>query len=354
MPDFDNGHIFLTTLAPIKPGAPADDPQVSHGQRIRTGLSLMPVARQSPATANAHAISPFARNTRNHLARMFVLNDTVYNGRNTMNPLAAIFRSIPVIRNFFGGGVPADVLKPQKVDHLNASYLVFCADIDAITDDGDPLPANLNADQQREVRHSYARKLWETMSEELTALYSNCYGFEGVDSADKFAAYLDRCHVETTMPFHDYYFQNPGFKNSRLMIGLGAVTALTFAAAIVGFALHMFGLATIPFTSWPTNLFWPGATLLGLVLGFITVKFINSRGQKPFPLGRFDDLPSVLKAIYIQQKLADFYIDNQGADPDALHAAFGKFIAEHDPQNTHSKTQKPGVISSADPQNVTP
>lgn len=328
MPDFDNGHIFLTTLAPIKPGAPADDPQVSHGQRIRTGLSLMPVARQSPATANAHEISPFARNTRNHLARMFVLNDTVYNGRNTMNPIAAIVRSIPIIRNFFGGGVPANVLKPQKMDHLNAA-------------------------QQRDVRHSYARKLWETMSEELIALYSNCYGFEGVDSADKFAAYLDRCHVETTMPFHDYYFQTPAFNNSKLMIGLGAVTALSFVAAIAGFALHIFGLAQIPFTSWPTNLFWPCATLLGLVLGFITVKFINSRGQKPFPLGKYDDLPSVLKAIYIQQKMADFYIDNQGADPDALHAAFGKFITEHDPQNTHSKTQKPGVISSADPQNVT-
>ena len=34
------------------------------------------------------------------------------------------------------------------------------------------------------------------MEDELRAVYSNCVGFDSVDSAEDFATYLDRCHVE--------------------------------------------------------------------------------------------------------------------------------------------------------------
>ena len=347
MPDFDNGHIFLTTLAPIKPGAPEDNPQVSHEQCVRTALATMPVARQSPATADAKENSPFARNLRNHLARMFVLNDTIYNGRITQNPLLAILEGL-VRRN--GADNP---LIPRKVDRLNASYLVFCADIDAITQDGDPLPAHLSAEQQRDVRAAYARELWETMGEELTTLYANCYGFEGVDSAEKFAAYLDRCHVETTMPFHDYYFQTPDLKPARLLIPLAIATVIPLLVGLIGLGFSLFGVSAMPLLGWSSTLTWIGGFSLTALLGLLTVRYTNARGAKPFPLGKYDDLPSVLKAVYIQQKTADFVIDNQGASPEALYEAFGAFISAHDPENPHAKTQKPGVISSADPDTVT-
>ena len=107
MPDLDSGHIFLTTMAPIKPGAPADDPQTSHEQRVRIALAKLPTAKQSPATEGSEFNSPFARNTRNHLARMFVLNDVVYNGRNTQNPLVAQIQGNQQI-------------VPQPVDRLKA------------------------------------------------------------------------------------------------------------------------------------------------------------------------------------------------------------------------------------------
>ncbi|WP_299689739.1 hypothetical protein [uncultured Tateyamaria sp.] len=341
MPDLDSGHIFLTTMAPIKPGAPVDDPQTSHEQRVRIALAKFPTANQSPATVDDAYNSPFARNLRNHLARMFVLNDTIYNGRITQNPLVAQLQGNKQI-------------VPQAVDRLNAPYLVFCADVDAIVNDGDPLPDTLGDSQQKAVRASYARTLWNTMEAELRDVYSNCYGFEAVNSADDFANYLDRCHVETTMPFHDYYLELESAEFHNLPVKpllYGVLAPLAFG--VLTLLLWLFGVSHVPILGWASLPTWIISLLLGGLLAYLAIRFAISNGEKPLAPATYDDLPSVLKALYIQQKFAEFYIKNQGLPPDELHAAFGAFTQEHDPQNRHHKTQKPGVISSADPDNVT-
>lgn len=340
MPDLDSGHIFLTTMAPILPGAPKDDPQTSYEQRARIALAKFPTANQSPATVDDRFNSPFARNMRNHLTRMFVLNDAIYNGRITQNPLVALLKG-------------NKQLDPQPVDRLNAPYLVFCADVDAVIEDGDPLPSTLSAREQKQVRASYARKLWDTMEEELREVYSNCYGFEGVNSADDFATFLERCHVETTMPFHDYYLslEQAGFHNLPVKPLLLAVL-VPFAVGALALLAWLFGVGTIPLLGWATLPTWIVAFLLTALAIYLSVKFTISNGEKPLAPATYDDLPSVLKALYIQQKFSEFYIENQGLPPDDLHAAFGAFMAEHDPYNRHHMTQKPGVISSADPENV--
>ncbi|PIL17244.1 hypothetical protein P775_24690 [Puniceibacterium antarcticum] len=338
MPDLDTGHFFLTTMAPIKPGASAGDPQSSYVQRVRMALASFPTAHQSPATETAQFNSPFSRNTRNHLARMFVLNDVVFNGRITENPIVAQIK-----------GVQQTV--PQPVDRLKAAYLVFCADVDAIVNTGDPLPTNLTAEAQRHVRAAYARELWGTMSDELFAVYSNCYGFETVETADDFANFLDKCHVETTMPFHDYYLELPKFHILPYKPLLYGVLA-PFVVGIVLFLLWIFGVSTVPFLGWPIFLTCICGFVLGFVAAFLAIKYAIRNGEKPLPPAKYDDLPSVLKSLYIQQKFSDFFIQNQGVSAEELHNAFGAFIAEHKPQNRHSKTQRPGVISSADPRNV--
>lgn len=341
MADLDTGHIFLTTMAPIKPGAPADDPQTSYEQRARIALAKLPTANQSPATVHDRYNSPFARNLRNHLARMFVLNDAIYNGRNTQNPIAAKL-----------DGQKSTV--PQPVDRLNAPYLVFCADVDAVMEDGDPLPTTLSASKQKAVRASYARKLWDTMEQELRDVYSNCFDFDAVNSADDFARYLERCHIETTMPFHDYYLNldNAHFHilpTKPLLIAVLAPLVL----ALLSLVLWLFGVGNLPLLGWATLPTGIIALLLTGLAGYLAVKYAISNGEKPLAPATYDDLPSVLKALYIQQKFSDFYVENQGLPPDQLHAAFGAFMAEHDPYNRQTLTQKPGVISSADPQNVT-
>ena len=338
MPDFDSGHIFLTALAPILPGAPAHNPRHSHEQRARIALAALPTAKQSPATQASNFNSPFARNRQNHFVRLFVLNNVVYNGRTPENPIVGLVRR-------------TNLLTPQPIDRLKASYVVFCADVDAVMAEGEPLPEQLNPSQQQAVRAAYARRLWDTMAEELARIYSNCYGFDGVETADDFAAYLERCHVETTMPFHDYYLDKPQFHTIPL-VPLAGIVALPFLLALVSLISALFGASSLPLLGWPPFPTWLISTLCGTALAFILVRYILHKGEKPVPPAEFDDLPSVLKALYIQQKFADFFAENQGLPPAKLQAAFADFVQTHQPENRDQHTQKPGVISSADVSNV--
>ncbi|WP_425073253.1 hypothetical protein [Sagittula sp. S175] len=346
MPDFDSGHIFLTTLAPVKDGTCAIK---GHGhwswrQRLRNALVELPVAHQSPATVDTGLGSPFARNQRTHLARMFVLDDVVYNGREGHD---AIKSSIKALAGDKDAGNPA---LPQHIDYLNCSYLVFCADIDAVTRTGDPLPATLSKGEQEKVRRTYAEELWTTMGEELAAIYSNCHGFDGVTDAKGFADYLERCHVQTTMPFHDYYImpQDQLLKafNRLPLKPLAAAVLLPAAVACLAFLLALFTEWDMPLVGG--NPIWTMiiAGALACVAFILSVRYAIRNGEKPLPPAQYDDLRSVLKGLYIQQKFSDFVIDMQGETPEAIHAAFGIWLALHAPDDLDGPTQAPGVIRS--------
>lgn len=331
MPDLDSGHIFLTTFAPIRDSA-SDHKHTSFTQAVRIALAKLPTALQSPATLQTGINSPFARNRRTHLARMFVLNDTVYNGRVGKNALAASITSDD----------PAVV---EPVDRLNTSYLVFCADIDAVEEDGAPLPAKLTPEQQRRVRDAYARELWDTMEDELRDIYVNCEGFESVSTAQGFADYLNRCHVETTMPFHDYYLKLPEFNHLPIKWLLGAV-ALPLLFAGIGLLLRLFGVMDMPIVGTDTLLAFVGGLVVAGAVGFVSVKYAIKNGEKPLAPGEYDDLPSVLKALYMQQKFSDFAVDTQGASAQDLHDKFGAFLEQHKPSDRSGPTQSPGVIDT--------
>lgn len=336
MPNFDAGSYFLTTLAPIQAGGVADPDGlvVSHRQRVQEALLTLPTALQSPATEKIGVPSPFARNRRTHLCRFVVIDDAVFNGREPKNP---------ILTGVFG----PDPINPGPVDRLNAAYLMFCADIDAVTRDGDPLPATLSKAEQDAVRDAYARTLWDTAEAELRPIYENCVGFGRVRTADDFAAYLARCQVETTMPFHDYWTKAPKLK--ALPVPALAVAAggpvLLLALALVGWVLRT---ETVPllsaFYDWPTAdaLRW-GAILSALGLGG-AYAFVMRRGAEPLPPPDRGDLVSVLKALHVQRAFAGFAASRQGDDPAALHAAFGDFLKRHKPSDRDAPTQPPGVI----------
>ena len=332
MADLDSGHIFLTTFAPIRDSAAGEVQHTSFTQAVRIALAKLPTALQSPATEKIGVNSPFARNRRTHLARMFVLNDTVYNGRVGKNALAASI----------SGDDPAVI---QPVDRLNTSYLVFCADIDAVEEDGAPLPRDLTPDQQRNVRDAYARTLWDTMESELRDIYSNCVGFESVNTAQDFADYLNRCHVETTMPFHDYYLKLPEFNRLPLKLLLGAV-AVPLLFALAGLILRIFGLLHMPLFGISTLTAFILGLLATALTGFVAVKYAIANGEKPLPPGKYDDLPSVLKALYLQQNFSDFAVETQGVSDQELHDQFGAFVTKHKPSDRAGPTQSPGVIST--------
>ncbi|WP_138469425.1 hypothetical protein [Poseidonocella sp. HB161398] len=341
MPDLDTGHLFLTFLVPVLPGGPklgqaeveAGNHVVSYEQRLRIALSMLPTARQSPATEKAEQQSPFAANLRNHFVRMFVLEDVVYNGRNGEDALVSTVRDV-------------DTINPLPVDRLNCRYLVFTADIDAVAEDGAPLPATLSEPEQAAVRAAYAHLLWETMEPDLRKIFNNCREFEGmVETAPQFAAYLERCHVETTMPFHDYYLSLPAF-NVLPLKALIAAVAVPGAVALLALVLRLLGMGSL--FGIDLLLLFAIALVLTGVAGLAALRFTLANGARPLPpSGTADDLPSVLKSLYLQQAFSKFAVETQGASPEELHAAFGRFLDQHAPGDTAGPTQPPGVISFA-------
>jgi len=367
MPNFDAGSYFLTILAPIKQGpVPYDygsgqdswdermraaseaeageidtplnrETQISWSQRLRMVLSTLPTALQSPATERINVQSPFARSLRTHLCRLAVIDDVVYNGRVPSNTL-------------LGEGNP---LSPQPVDVLDSAYLLFAADFDAVTVDGATLPATLSDAQQDAVRDDYLTSLWATARDELRAVFENCVGFDSVTSASDFVAYMTRCQIETTMPFHDYWIEPPALKS----------LPLTFLKWMVLVPLALFGLALLAWIAGSAanvvfNLDWnvePAFWLAvcGLALSVLAIAiayvWVMSQGRNPLPPPKYGDLPSVLKSLYLQQNFADFVIANQAASDEDLHAAFAVFLAEHKPNDKTAPTQKPGYVSSRFP-----
>ncbi len=333
MPNLDTGHYFLTTLAPIKTGTEKDDRgvPVSHEQRVRTLLSILPTALQSPATERIGINSPFAKNRRTHLCRFMVLDDAVYNGRNPKDAIAtALFGKDPIV--------------PQKVDRLNCAYLIFVADFDAVMEDGAPLPATLTEAEQDQVRDAFARRLWETMRSELCEIYDNCTGFEGVKDADGFADYIRRCQVETTMPFNDYWLRPPKLNKLSIprIVALVGIPLLVVVLSIVGFFEIPMLSKLLGWTSWWTLLGGLVATLVGIWLAY---RYALKIGNLPMPPGEYADLPSVLKSLYLQQTFSEFAIAAQGKSDAELHKDFGAFLKTHKPEDKMAPSQAPGVIS---------
>lgn len=336
MPNFDAGSYFLTTLAPIRSGA-ADDPdaeQVSFQQRLAMTLATLPTALQSPATEQTGVQSPFARSLRTHLCRFAIIDDAIYNGRPPQNPVVTSLRG-------------PDPIIADAPDRLNAAYLMFTAEIDAVTEDGAPLPARLSPAEQDAVRDAWARDVWVKMEDEVRAIWRNCLGFERVDGPDAFAAYIARCQVETTMPFHDYWITAPAIPPLPVK-PLAALVLAPVAVAVLAALGWLFGAAHVPvvsiFVDWRPSQALPWALLVSALAIWGAYRYAMANGAKPFPPPQDGDLPSVLKALYLQQRFADFAVAQQGADPAALHQAFAAFLAEHKPQDATGPTQPPGVV----------
>ena len=314
--NIDGGHYFLTTLIPVKrdPVARADGSFTSPSHVLREMLATLPTAQQSPACIAAGFDSPFSRCTRTHFVRATMIDQPMYNGRDAANSLVQGLRGV-------------DLLAHQPVDNLSCPYLMFCVDFDARADEADGGLA------------SWADGLWTKMGPELRAVGASCVGFEQVVDGASFCTWLKRCQIETTMSFNDYYVPTgdlDGYTVPQL--------ALPFGVGLVALsALAWWLLERLAASPWWMLLAVPGAAVLAL-LGVLGLLWRKGRG--PFPTGAGTDLPSVLKALHVQQKFALLAGDLQGLGAAEVHARFGAFLADVRPDDTSTPTQPPGVIRS--------
>jgi hypothetical protein len=330
MPTFDGGHCFLTTLIPINSADVVDvnGLKSSHVQRVRSLLSVMPTAHQSPATNTVPCNSPFARCTKTHLARLVVLDDLIFNGRMPQNSLAVAIKRI-------------DPTLPRPVDTLPTPYLFFIADFDA--------PQGTTA----ELR-DWLRGVWTKMRADLDPVFENCFQYTAkVKDADSFADYMIAHQLETTMPFNDYW--PPGVDLTT--------TLPTLNYAWVGFVAVVAGAAVGWGLSWifgklgliPAGGFWYGLEmalfgLIGLCVAIYTaIQMVIRAGLKPFPKAPNGDLPSVLKGLHMQRGVIGLVPQLQGEPDQVVFDKVGAFLDAMQLDNLQAQTQEPGTIGKWTP-----
>ncbi len=319
MPNLDSGRYFLTVLLPIKNGPFIEKGgmNLSPEQAIRDTLSVWATAQQSPAThwivgPNGKKIhnprnSHYAQNLKTHFTRIFVIGNTVYNGRVGKDTLINLVKGM-------AGKKSANAIIPEQVDQLNTAYLAYIAEIDAPKGEESELD-------------DYLKELWTQMSGKFSQLFQYCHGFEKVVDEGTFRDFMRAGQIETVMPFNDYWQSPPQLKGFYK-------TPYVIPPIIVALA----GLWATGVLAW----WWLPLTFIATVATLWAV--IMAYGSKPLPMAPDSDLPSVLKALFLQQNLIDFAISNQGVDAEKLHAEFGKFLNQHKPKKLNEPTQSPGTI----------
>jgi hypothetical protein len=330
MPTFDGGHYFLSALVPVRTDPVQDDGAVtSPVHALRKRLDMMPTPGQTPARPGEK--SPFTCNTRNHFVRLVIIDDVAYNGRSARSTL-------------LNGLRPAVLTAAQPQDHLSCPFLLFAVDFDAKSGSA-------------EERDSYLAELWDKKQDDLRKIFGFCQGFDArVRDATSFAAYIADCQLETTMSFNDYYATVPDLPAWPLdaykwaAIASGGAAVLGLIATLLLFVVDLFTRSSQSELRWAVALTLVGAVALVIVLVTAGVT-VTAAGAKPFPAAPDSDLPTVLKALYLQRAFTRFAIDNQMLAADAkvqsaqqLHRNFAAFVAANKPNDPGEPTQAPGVI----------
>jgi len=330
MPTFDGGHYFLTLLIPVATKHVKEGDEVTSPiHALRKRLDLLPTAAETPDCGGGQ--SPFARNTRNHFARLVVIDDVAYNGRTGRNTLVDAVKKTTLT-----------IAQPQ--DHLRCPFLLFSADFDA-------------KDGSDAERDAYLTELWNTMGDELRGMLIFCEGFKArVKDAPSFVAYMGECQIETTMSFNDYYIDPPDLpawpfdafgwavklSGGALVLAVAATLLLLIVGLFTPDAQHALSVA------FAVSIVALVVVLVILAGGYVTVM---AAGRKPFPAAPYADLPTVLKALHLRRTFTRFAIDSQmqsvgtdAASAQQLYDGFKAFLAENKPGDLKNPTQAPGVI----------
>jgi len=327
MPNIDVNTYFFTAAVPVcnEGIIDRDGMKSSPVHVVREVLETLPTALQSHATQEIGLNSPFSRNLRTHFARIVVLDQPEFNGRDYSDAL------INTIRN-------TDLLQPQPVDQLTCPYILVMIDFDLLEPSGKGDP------------RSYFEELWAVMEPELKSIFQYCYGFDAIRNAAGFATYMIGCQIETTMPFHDYWWTPPKLSSvsTTTLLVLPGAGLLLLLAALLRCAFSWIGW------DWGAGILeWAGSwwvVPLGFVLLIGGLLFdywlIMAKGNKAFPAAPGTSLRHVLKSLYLQQAFTRFAIEQQHRDPAQWGAAFRAFLDANRPTDLDGPTQPPGVIRS--------
>lgn len=120
--------------------------------------------------------SPMALVPNTYLCRYFVLDDVVNQSLPGAGALDTLSDLLPLVPDWLRRrALPAQ-------DRLQSRYLVFASTFHGDLD-------------------TYLRGMWEAIGARIKEVWKYCYGFEQVDSADTFIAYMKRCQLQSALFF---------------------------------------------------------------------------------------------------------------------------------------------------------
>ncbi len=162
----------LTILSPIKDGYTQDE--------IADEIAYADIVRDRLQGWNTELNSPMALTKQTYLCRFFVLDDVYTEALPGASALDTIIDWLPFVPDWFRRcALP-------KEDHLKSRYLVFSS--------------NFYCGPNGQV-DDYLRDMWNAISDRINEIWGYCYGFEDVNDADSFIAYMKKCQLTATLFF---------------------------------------------------------------------------------------------------------------------------------------------------------
>lgn len=364
MPSFDAGYYSLTSLIPLLPERsdpllwrwqPRASTPVHSLRELLDSLRSVDVPElpgEDPGRQQVARPLPFSGNPRTHFARLVVVEDIAYNGRQRGDTLLDLLR----------GFLPALQAQERDVaDHLPCSYLLVLLDFDC-------------PDGSRGSVEAYLNQLWHTMEQEWTLILRHCIGYElnPCRRRQSFLSLILRHEIESTFSFCSYNWAaqaarrwrpgdglfappRPGNRPALLLLAtlpLLLALVLLIAVLIQGLAgIGSLALAADPIPAWRR----PALLLLlaGLILTPVLLwPIFLRRANQPWPAQVGTDLRAILKALYLQGRflqLAEDWQNRSGAPEDSLRQTFRSFLEEARPHDLRAPTLRPGRLHAVHP-----
>ncbi|MBV8664984.1 MAG: hypothetical protein JO269_00745 [Burkholderiaceae bacterium] len=163
MPNVSGNAYALSVLSPIR------------NDKVGT-VSRADLVRDRLEQWNRLQNSPMAKVPQTYLCRFFVLDDVYTESLPSAGALDTVTDFLPVVPNTLRVGVlPAQ-------DRLQSKYLVFSS--------------NFHGDLD-----TYLLGMWNAITAEIKDVWQHCYGFDQVNDANTFSAYIKKCQLPVTLFF---------------------------------------------------------------------------------------------------------------------------------------------------------
>lgn len=347
MPSFDSGYYAFTALIPLLPDDTdwrlwrwsRQSSSVPHSLReLLSSLPTVDVPAGGGDKGGGAAVTraiPFSGCDRTHFARLVVVEELAWNGREGSDTL------LELLWGALGW------FDHRPADRLPCPYLLVLLDFDA--------PDGSSASVE-----DYLLELWPSMEQEWTLILSHCLGFDPAPGrrSQSYVELMLRHEIDSTFPYTGYAWAaqqarlwDPAtgrFRSARanalpralqlLIVWLVLLLLVLLVPALVGLGIRL--------TASEGRLLLLLLAGLALLLPLLWSR-LYAEAFAPWPAQPGTDLRSVLKALFLQSRFLELVEQSQRggtAGNPSLRRRFRQFLEETQPHDVDVPSLRPGSI----------